>query len=120
MASSHCNFCIICSEPGNHKNPCQASRPLPFQWVSFTASRYGAYEVANDPGFHREALALLDRGFIYAIAHIRGGGEMGRAWYEDGKYLHKINTFKDFIAAAEHLVQQKYTSPARLCIEACP
>jgi dipeptidyl aminopeptidase/acylaminoacyl peptidase len=54
---------------------------------------------------------LLDRGFVYAIAHIRGGQEMGRRWYEDGRQLSKIHTFTDFIAATEHLVKQKYASP---------
>lgn len=59
----------------------------------------------------------MDRGFIFAIAHARGGGEMGRRWYEDGKYLHKKNTFVDFVACAEHLVAKKYTSPSKLCME---
>ena len=60
---------------------------------------------------------LLDRGFVYAIAHIRGGSEMGRPWYEDGKLLRKCNTFTDFIAAAEHLIAQRYTTPEKLVIE---
>lgn len=77
---------------------------------------YGSYEISNDPYFSSSRLSLLDRGFIFAIAHIRGGGEMGRYWYEDGKLLKKINTFTDFIAAAEHLVAQRYVQPARLCI----
>jgi oligopeptidase B len=76
--------------------------------------------MSNDPGFNRNKLSLIDRGFIFAIAHVRGGGEMGRQWYEDGKYLRKRNTFTDFVAAAEHLVALKYTSPAKLCIEARP
>lgn len=59
---------------------------------------------------------MLDRGFIYAIAHIRGGGEMGRQWYENGKLLKKKNTFTDFIACAEHLIAEKYGSKERLCI----
>ena len=54
---------------------------------------------------------------MYAIAHIRGGGEMGRQWYETGKYLHKKNTFTDFIAVAEYLVQERLTSPRKLCIQ---
>jgi len=78
---------------------------------------YGSYEISNDPYFNANRLCLLDRGFVFAMAHIRGGGEMGRYWYEDGKYLKKKNTFHDFIAAAEHLVARKYTSPAKLCIE---
>ena len=64
-----------------------------------------------DASFQSERLSLLDRGFAYAIAHIRGGQEMGRAWYEDGKLLKKKNTFTDFIACAEHLVREKYTRP---------
>lgn len=81
--------------------------------------RYGSYEMSNDPGFNRNKLSLIDRGFTYAIAHIRGGGDMGRQWYEDGKFLKKKNTFNDFIAVAEHLIAHKYTSPSNLCIEAC-
>lgn len=64
---------------------------------------YGSYEVTIDPGFSHLLLSLLDRGFVYAIAHIRGGGELGRRWYDDGKFLQKRNTFSDFIACAEHL-----------------
>ena len=64
---------------------------------------YGSYEITIDPGFSHFVLSLLDRGFVYAIAHIRGGGELGRRWYDDGKFLQKRNTFGDFIAAAEHL-----------------
>jgi oligopeptidase B len=75
---------------------------------------YGSYEASIDPGFSIPRLSLLDRGFGYAIAHIRGGGEMGRRWYEDGKLLHKTNTFTDFIACAEHLVNQGWTAPPRL------
>src|SRR5262249_13106885 len=60
-----------------------------------------------DPHFDSNRLALLDRGVVYAIAHIRGGQEMGRAWYEAGKLMHKKNTFTDFIAATEYLVKQK-------------
>ncbi len=75
---------------------------------------YGSYGASMDASFQSERLSLLDRGFAYAIAHIRGGQEMGRAWYEDGKLLRKKNTFTDFIACAEHLVREKYTSPDRL------
>jgi oligopeptidase B len=75
---------------------------------------YGSYEISTDPGFSIPRLSLLDRGFGYAIAHIRGGGELGRRWYDDGKMLHKINTFTDFIACAEHLVAQGWTTPSRL------
>jgi oligopeptidase B len=77
---------------------------------------YGAYELSSDPMFDSNRLSLLDRGFAYAIAHIRGGGEMGREWYEDGKLLRKRNTFDDFIACAEHLVAAGYTVPERLAI----
>ncbi|MFI6324211.1 S9 family peptidase [Nonomuraea sp. NPDC050556] len=64
---------------------------------------YGSYETSIDPGFSVARLSLLDRGFAFAIAHVRGGGEMGRHWYEDGKMTHKKNTFTDFVTAAKHL-----------------
>ncbi len=75
---------------------------------------YGSYEIPIDPTFSSVRLSLLERGFVFAIAHIRGGGELGRRWYEDGKLLHKRNTFTDFIACAEHLVASGYTDPTRL------
>ncbi len=75
---------------------------------------YGSYEISVDPSFSIPRLSLLDRGFGYAIAHIRGGGEMGRRWYDDGKMLRKINTFTDFVACAEHLVAQGWTTPSRM------
>jgi oligopeptidase B len=75
---------------------------------------YGSYEISSDPSFSISRLSLLDRGFGFAIAHIRGGGEMGRRWYEDGKLLHKKNTFTDFVACAEHLADQGWTEPSRL------
>lgn len=78
---------------------------------------YGSYEISNDADFRSNRLSLIDRGFTFAIAHVRGGGDMGRTWYEDGKFLKKKNTFTDFIACAELLVEKKYTSPSRLCIE---
>jgi oligopeptidase B len=77
---------------------------------------YGAYELSSDPMFDPVRLSMLDRGFVFAIAHVRGGGEMGRGWYEDGKFLRKTNTFSDFIACAESLVELGYTSPRRLAI----
>ncbi|HEX9968550.1 MAG TPA: S9 family peptidase, partial [Acidimicrobiales bacterium] len=77
---------------------------------------YGSYEISVDPRFSSLRLSLLDRGFVYAIAHIRGGGELGRRWYDDGKLLHKKHTFTDFVAAAEHLVAEGLTTPERLCI----
>ena len=75
---------------------------------------YGSYGYSMDAYFSSNRLSLLQRGFVFAIAHIRGGEDLGRAWYEDGKLLKKKNTFTDFIACAEHLIQQKYTSPAHL------
>lgn len=75
---------------------------------------YGSYGASMDPYFSSVRLSLLDRGFIFAIAHIRGGQEMGRQWYEDGKLLNKMNTFTDFIACAEHLINLGYTSPQHL------
>jgi oligopeptidase B len=75
---------------------------------------YGAYEHSVDPHFSSLRLGLLDRGFVYAVAHVRGGGELGRRWYEDGKLLHKRQTFADFVACAEHLVGEGLTTPAGL------
>ena len=75
---------------------------------------YGSYETSMDPWFSAIRLPMLDRGIVFAVAHIRGGGESGRRWYEDGKLLHKRNTFTDFIACAEHLCAENYTSPERL------
>jgi oligopeptidase B len=75
---------------------------------------YGSYEASMDPGFAVSRLSLLDRGIVYAIAHVRGGGELGRTWYEQGKKLAKRNTFTDFIACADYLVEKGYTSPDRL------
>jgi oligopeptidase B len=77
---------------------------------------YGSYESSVDPTFSSIRLSLLDRGFVFAIAHIRGGGELGRPWYEHGKLREKRNTFTDFIACAEHLCASGYTSPERLGI----
>jgi oligopeptidase B len=77
---------------------------------------YGSYGIITEPSFSSERISLLDRGYIYAIAHIRGSGDMGRRWYEDGKLLHKMNTFTDFIACAEHLTAHRYTSPGKLAI----
>jgi oligopeptidase B len=78
---------------------------------------YGSYGSSTDPYFYSSVLSLLDRGFVYAIGHIRGGQEMGRWWYEDGKLLKKKNTFTDFIACAEHLIAEKFTSPEKLFAE---
>ena len=75
---------------------------------------YGSYEASMDPMFSSLRLSLLDRGFIFAIAHVRGGGEMGRAWYEQGKLAAKPNTFTDFVACARTLIDQGWTSPDQL------
>ncbi|HLE57019.1 MAG TPA: S9 family peptidase, partial [Rhodothermia bacterium] len=78
---------------------------------------YGSYGYSMDPYFSPSRLSILDRGFVYAIAHIRGGEELGRQWYEDGKLLKKQNTFTDFIDVAEYLVAEGYADPARLFAE---
>jgi oligopeptidase B len=75
---------------------------------------YGSYGIIVDPQFSVARLSLLDRGFVFAIAHIRGGQDLGRNWYEDGKFLKKKNTFFDFIDCAEHLIQNKYSAPDNL------
>jgi oligopeptidase B len=75
---------------------------------------YGSYEVSIDPYFSVATLTLLERGFVYAVAHARGGGELGRSWYEQGKTLTKTNTFTDFVSCAEHLIDRHYTSADRL------
>lgn len=77
---------------------------------------YGSYGISYDPWFSTNRPSLLDRGFIFVIAHIRGGGIMGRPWYDDGKLLKKRNTFTDFIACAEHLIAEKYTCSEKLII----
>ena len=78
---------------------------------------YGSYEHSIDPGFSIPRISLLDRGMIFAVAHVRGGGELGRAWYEEGKGLHKKNTFTDFVACADHLIENDWTAPDRLVAE---
>jgi len=88
----------------NGKNPCYLQG-------------YGSYGYSYDPAFASTRISLMDRGFVYALAHIRGGSEMGRQWYEDGKYLKKKNTFTDFIACAEHVISEKYTTKERLAIQ---
>jgi oligopeptidase B len=77
---------------------------------------YGSYEISIDPTFSSARLSLLERGVVFAIAHVRGGGEMGRRWYEDGKFLTKPNTFSDFVACADHLVEQGFVARDRLAI----
>ncbi len=91
-----------------HKNtPLDGTSPL-FQYA------YGSYGSTIDPYFSSVRLSLLDRGFIYAIAHVRGGEYLGRPWYEDGKLFNKKNTFTDFIDCSKFLIEQKYTSPEHL------
>lgn len=75
---------------------------------------YGSYGYSMDPYFSSSRLSLLDRGFVFAIAHVRGGEDLGRQWYEDGKLLKKKNTFTDFICCAKHLISEKYTSSGHL------
>jgi oligopeptidase B len=77
---------------------------------------YGAYGIANSAGFNPNLFSLVDRGVVYAMAYIRGGGELGKPWHDQGRMGNKRNTFTDFIAAAEHLARERYTSAARLAI----
>ncbi len=77
---------------------------------------YGSYGASIDPSFNAIRLSLIDRGFIFAIAHIRGGEEMGRHWYDQGKFLNKVNTFTDFIASAKHLIALRYTAAEKLAV----
>lgn len=78
---------------------------------------YGSYGVAEDPYFSSARLSLVDRGVVFAVAHIRGGGDMGEEWHDMGKMMQKKNTFTDFIACAEHLIAQKYTNKNKLVIQ---
>lgn len=77
---------------------------------------YGSYGISLDPGFSPSRLSLLDRGFVFAIAHVRGGGDLGEPWKHAGKLHEKMNTFTDFIRCAEHLIELGYTQPRRLAI----
>lgn len=77
---------------------------------------YGSYGYSSDAGFNSNVFSLVNRGFVYAIAQIRGGSDLGEEWYEDGKLKKKMNTFTDFIACAEHLIKEKYTSSEKLAI----
>jgi oligopeptidase B len=85
--------------------------------IPFLLYGYGAYEISIDPGFSVSRLSLLDRGAGFAIAHVRGGGEMGRHWYDDGRLLHKRNTFSDFAACARTLVESGWSTPDRIVAE---
>ena len=78
---------------------------------------YGSYGISYDIGFNSDLFSMIDRGVVAAVAHIRGGGEMGKAWHDDGRMMHKKNTFTDFVASAEYLVAQGYGSKDRLAIE---
>src|SRR5262249_7685836 len=78
---------------------------------------YGSYGISVPVAFSAKRLSLLDRGIAYAIAHVRGGGELGKPWHDAGRMHNKRNTFADFIAASEHLIAQRYTSPDHLIIE---
>jgi oligopeptidase B len=77
---------------------------------------YGSYGYSSDAGFDANVFSLVNRGFVYVIAQIRGGSDLGEQWYEDGKLQKKMNTFTDFVACAEHLVKEKYTSSDKLAI----
>jgi oligopeptidase B len=78
---------------------------------------YGSYGISSPVNFSSNRLSLLDRGVVYAVAHIRGGGELGKPWHDAGRMRQKHNTFTDFIAAAEHVIAQRYTTPEKLVIE---
>ncbi|QAY71753.1 S9 family peptidase [Xylanimonas protaetiae] len=92
--------------------PAGPARPAPVLLYG-----YGSYEYSLDPWFSVPRLSLLDRGVVFAVAHVRGGGELGRGWYDDGKLLAKRNTFTDFVAVAQHLVDTGWTTPQRLAAE---
>ncbi|MBO0845155.1 MAG: S9 family peptidase [Nocardioides sp.] len=94
------------------RGPSGQERPIPFLLYG-----YGAYEISSDPSFSVARLSLLDRGAGMAIAHVRGGGEMGRRWYDGGKLMHKRNTFSDFAACARHLVETGWTTHDLLVAE---
>lgn len=94
------------ADRSEHERPA-STRPLLLEG-------YGAYGLTVDPSFSSARLSLLDRGAIVALAHVRGGGELGRRWYDAGKLADKHNTFGDFIACAEHLIQERWTTPAQL------
>jgi oligopeptidase B len=89
-------------------------KPAPHATAPCLLYGYGSYEISMDPTFSSLRLSLLDRGFVFAIAHVRGGGEMGRRWYEEGKLAAKPNTFTDFVACARTLIAEGWTAPDRL------
>jgi len=86
-------------------------------WAPLLLYGYGSYGISVPVNFSSNRLSLLDRGVIYAVAHVRGGGELGKPWHDAGRLKQKHNTFTDFIAAAEHLIAQRYTAPQKLVIE---
>jgi len=96
----------IVAKRGSREDDGGGTRPVPVHLYG-----YGAYEMSMDPYFSVARLSLLDRGGAFAIAHVRGGGEMGRHWYDDGKMLHKRNSFTDFVACARHLQATGWTTP---------
>ena len=87
--------------PGSRSRSCTGATSRSTASAPALLVGYGAYEHSSDPAFRASRVSLLDRGFVCAIAHVRGGGELGRGWYEDGRLDHKANTFTDFIACAE-------------------
>jgi oligopeptidase B len=95
-----------------YKKSLRAAAPQPLLLYG-----YGSYGIPMDPSFRSSRISLLDRGMIFAIAHIRGGGDRGRTWYDAGKLLKKKNTFNDFVAVGESLVRRRYTAPDRLVIQ---
>jgi len=95
----------IVAKRGSREDEGGGTRPIPVHLYG-----YGAYEMSMDPYFSVARLSLLDRGGAFAIAHVRGGGEMGRHWYDDGKMLHKRNSFTDFVACARHLQETGWTT----------
>ena len=102
---------VVCRR-GSREDEGGGTRPVPTLLYG-----YGAYETSIDPYFSVARLSLLDRGAAFAIAHVRGGGEMGRRWYDDGKLARKQNTFSDFIACGRHLVETGWTTPQTLVAE---
>jgi oligopeptidase B len=106
-ATSHDGTQVPLSIVHHRDLPMDGNRPV-------LLNGYGAYGYSFDPEFDSRWPSLLDRGFVLAIAHVRGGSELGRDWYEKGRLLHKANTFHDFIACAEALIAQGYTRPGRI------
>jgi oligopeptidase B len=110
---------LFATAPDGAQMPISLVYRLPFEHHGqrpLLLNGYGAYGLSYDPAFSSSTLSLLDRGFVVAIAHVRGGEEMGRPWYDGGRLLRKRNSFTDFIAAAEHLLNAGYTSADRLVI----